>query len=345
MKMRRSLKRFLGLLLLLLLLVGGAWTGVWYVVSGRLIAHASAWEEARRAEGWTIRHDPPRRTGWPMAAAVAFDHLSVSGGRAYLPGGLSWTAASLTVALDIRHFNALSFAVSGRQSLGFAGHPPLTFQAKRMRGQAALLPGDRLGVVQMDAEGVLAAIPGARPEAASIGRLDAAMRYDGTAAAQGQALALAAEFHDIHLPPSHLAALGDAPLLAVDLAFSGPVPAHAAQSSAEANAAAWRRAGGRMTLNRFRLVQGPLTLAAQGRFGLDTAGRAEGQAQLRAEGMAPALTRLAARHVMTAAEARSMTAMLGLIDQAKGGQASALPVTLHDGIVKLGPIPLLRLEP
>jgi len=351
MKMRRRLKRFLGLLLLLLLLVGGAWTGVWYVVSGRLIAHAAAWEEARRAEGWTIRHDPPRRTGWPMAAAIAFDHLSISGGRAYLPGGLSWTAASLTVALDIRHFNALSFTVSGRQSLGFAGHPPLTFQAKRMRGQAALLPGDRLGLVQMDAEGVLAAIPGAhRPEAASIGRLDAALRYDGTATAQGQAMAFAAEGHDIHLPPSHLAALGDAPLLAVDLAFSGPVPPHAAQSSAEANAAAWRRAGGSMTINRFRLVQGPLRLTAQGRFDLDTAGRPEGQGQLRAEGVAPALSRLAARHVMTASEARAMTAMLSLLDQAERGQAdggagAALPLALHDGIVKLGPIPLLRLEP
>lgn len=346
MKTRRSLKRFLVLLLLVLLVMGGVWTGVWYVVSGQLIAQAAAWEEARQAEGWTIRHAPPRRTGWPMAASVAFDDLSVSGGRAYVPGGVTWTAGSLTVGRDVRHLNALSFTVSGRQSLARAGRAPLVFQARRMRAQAELRPGGGIGLVQAAAEGVLAAVPGPRaPQAAEIGRLAAAARFDGTAGPGAAALALAAEFHDITLPPSHLAALGNPSLLAFDLSLSGPVPAQAPQSSAEANAAAWQRAGGAMTLNDFRLVQGPLTLAGQGRFTLDTAGRVQAEATVRAKGTAPALARLAARQVMTAAEARAMTAMLDLFAQAHGGDGAGLPVSLHDGNVNLGPIPLLRLRP
>lgn len=347
MKTRRSLKRFLILLVLLLVVVAAGWTGAWYVVSGRLIAHEAAWEEARRAEGWTIRHDAPRRTGWPMAAGVAFDDLSVSGGQAYLPGGLAWTATSLTLALDIRHPNELSLAVSGRQSLSLAGRPPLAFQARRMRGAAALLPGDRLGLMQGEAEGVLAAVPvGGKPAAASIARLALAAQFDGGAGAGAPALLLAGELHGIHLPPSHIAALGNPAQLAFDLAFSGPVPARAAQSSAEANAAAWSRAGGRMTLRRFHLQDGPLTLEAEGGFALDADLQIGGQVQARAQGLDQTLTRLAEAGVMTAPEARSMAAMFGLLAHATGqGAALALPVSLHDGKVSLGPIPLLHLRP
>ncbi|GAB0118360.1 DUF2125 domain-containing protein [Acidisoma sp. 7E03] len=346
MKMRRSLKRFLVLLLLVLLVMGGVWTGVWYVVSGQLITQAAAWEAARQAEGWTIRHAAPRRTGWPMAASVTFDDLSVSGGRAYLPGGFTWTAASLTVGRDIRHLDALSFTVTGRQSLARAGGAPLVFQARRMRAQAALRPDGGIGLIQAAAEGVLAAASGPHgPQAAELGQLAAAARFDGTAGPGTAALTLAAELHDLRLPPSHLAALGDASLLAFDVSLSGPVPARAAQSSAEANAAAWRRAGGGMVLNRFRLVQGPLRLDARGRFGLDDSGRLQAETQVQAEGVEPALTRLAARHVMTAAEAHAMAGMLALMTQAQGGDGFGLPVSLHDGNVNLGPIPLLRLRP
>lgn len=345
MKKRRSLKRFLVLFVLLLVLAGAAWTGVWYVVSGRLISHVLAWEQARQAEGWTIRHDPPRRTGWPMAAGVALGTVSLSGGGAYLPGGVTWSAASVTLALDIRHPNDLSLAVSGRQTLGLGGGQPLVFQASRFTGQAALLPGDRLGLIQVAAEDLLAAVPGHTRRPASIARLAAALRFDGTADAKTPALTVAAEFHDLHLPPSHMAALGDPSLLSFDLAVSGPLPPQAVSSSAAANGAAWARAGGRLTLNIFHLADGPLTLKAEGLFGLDSTLRPEGQVKVQARGLAPALDRLAAKHVMTVPEARAMVAMLGLLTHATGSDTVTVPVTLHDGDVNLGPIPLLRLRP
>lgn len=348
MKKRRSLKRFLLLFMLLLVLAGGGWTGVWYVVSGRLISHVLAWEQARQEEGWTIRHDPPRRTGWPMAAGVTLGNVSLSGGSAYVPGGMTWGAGALTLALDIRHPNDLSLAVSGRQTLGLGQNRPLLFQARRFTGQAALLPGDRLGLMQFAAEDLLAAVPGqnqkqVRP--ASIGRLAGALRFDGAAGAGQPALAMAAEFHDIHLPPSHMAALGDPSLLSFDLAFSGPLPPQAASGSAVANGAAWARAGGHLTLNRFHLADGPLTLDAQGLFGLDPTLLPDGQAKIQARGLALALDRLAAKHVMTVPEARAMIAMLDLLTPASGSGVLTAPVTLHDGDVNLGPIPLLRLRP
>jgi len=350
MKKRRSLKRFLVLLILLLLVAGGAWTGIWYIVSGRLITHVLAWEQARQAEGWTIRHDPPRRTGWPMAAGVALANVSLSGGSAYVPGGMRWAAGSITLALDIRHPNALSLAVTGRQVLTIDSGQPLAFQAKRFTGQAALLPGDRVGLMQFAAEDLLAAVPGQDPHQgqvrpASIARLAAALRFHAAADAKAPALAVAAEFHDIRLPPSHMAALGNPSLLAFDLAFSGPVPVQAAAASAAKNGAAWVRAGGSMTLNRFHLADGPLTLDAQGLFGLDSSLRPEGQVTVQARGLGPTLDRLAARHVMTVPEARAMIAVLGILTPASGTGVLAAPVTLHDGDVNLGPIPLLRLRP
>ena len=198
MKKRRSLKRFLVVLLLLLAVAGAAWTGLWYLVSGRLIAHVLTWEEARRAEGWTISHAPPRRAGWPMAAGVRLAGLSVSGGRAYLPGGVTWTAGGLTLALDIRHPNALFLGATGRQSLVLGQGPALTFQAKRFTGRAALLAGDRLGLMQFEVRGLLAGWPtGAGRKPVAIHHLAAAVRVDGGADAAGEAVALAAELHGI----------------------------------------------------------------------------------------------------------------------------------------------------
>jgi len=200
--------------------------------------------------------------------------------------------------------------------------------------------------MQFAAEDLLAAVPGQGPaRPASIARLAAALRFDAAADARKPALAVSAEFHNIRLPPSHMAALGDPSLLSFDFTVSGPVPAAASGAPAQQSRDAWARAGGRVTLNRFHLADGPLTLDAQGLFGLDSGLRPQGQATVQAHGLPAALDRLAAKHVMTVPEARAMIGMLAILTHPSGTRVLTAPVTLHDGDVNLGPIPLLRLRP
>ena len=344
MKTRRRFRRFL--LVLLLLLIGGAgvWTALWYNISGRLIGQVQAYEAARRAEGWTISHDAPVRTGWPMAAGVRLGHLSVSGGGAYVPGGMGWTAGTLVLALDIRHPHSLYIGISGRQSLTLGGAAPVPFQAQRMTGEAGFHSGWRLGLMQISADGILAAVPAKGGAGSlSISSMAAALRLDPAAGPGGEALGVAAEAEGIHIPPSHMAALGDVSRLAFDITASGPWPAASPKGNALASAGAWQAAGGTLRLNQFSLAAGPLRFTGQGVFRLDPQLRPDGLMTAEASGLVPMVKQLAARHLMTAHQARAAAAVLGVLIRPAGAKSLAAPLSLHDGIVGLGPIPLFRL--
>jgi len=79
MSKRRRLRRFLAILILLLILSAVGWTAIWYAAAGRVAADVMTWEQQRRAEGWTITQGPPRRSGWPMAAGVTLPGIRISG--------------------------------------------------------------------------------------------------------------------------------------------------------------------------------------------------------------------------------------------------------------------------
>ncbi|GAB0113697.1 DUF2125 domain-containing protein [Acidisoma sp. C75] len=345
MTTRRRFRRFFLLLLLLALAFGGIWTALWYNVSGRLMGQIASFEAARRAEGWRISHDAPVRTGWPMAAGVRLGHLVVSGGGAYLPGGIGWTAAGLTVALDIRHPHSLYLGLAGRQSLAIGGAAPIRFQAAHMAGEAAFGPGWTLGLTQISAESILAAVPaqgGLKP--LSIARMAAALRLDRGAPASGTAVAFAGQLEGAQLPPSHMAALGTVGRLGVDFVLSGPWPAEAARQDAAQNARRWAAAGGSLTLHRAVLEAGPLHLTAAGSLHLDAALRPAGLLSLEVSGLGQSLKLLAARKVMTQNQARAMAAVLAVLRQpAAPGNAIALPLSLQGGVAGIGPVPLWRL--
>jgi hypothetical protein len=344
MKTRRRFRRFL--LVLLLLLIGGAgiWTALWYNISGRLISQVAAFEAARRAEGWTISHDAPVRTGWPMAAGVRLGHLSVSGGRAYWPGGMGWTAGKLTIALDIRHPHSLYIGISGRQTVSLGGRAPIPFQAQHMAGEAAFQSGWQLGLMQISADGILAAVPAKGGAGSlSISSMAAALRLDPAAGPAGEALGVAAEAAGVHIPPSHMAALGDVSRFAFDVTASGPWPAASAKADAFGSARAWAAAGGTLRLNRFELAAGPLRLGGQGVFRLDPHLMPDGLITAKASGLVPAVRLLAAKHIMTAHQARAAAAVLGVLIRPAGATSLTAPLSLHGGIVSLGPVPLLHL--
>jgi hypothetical protein len=346
MSKRRRYRRSLAVLILLLILLVGSWTGVWYVVAGRLSANVLAWEQQQRANGWTITHGPPRRSGWPMAAGVTLPRIEVSGGAQYLPGGFAWQAGSLRLAVDIRHLRELYWGVAGRQTVTVGHGPAVPFQATTFAGQVALSPGERPGLLQLHATGLIAAIRGADgpPQPLSIATLDAALAADATADATGNALVLAATMTGVGLPPHVLPGLGRSlRSLSFDTAVSGPVPAEAPAPGMPAPAAAWRKAGGTLALRALHLADGPLTVDGQGRFQLDAFLRPEGTVALRLAGLDETVNRLAENGTFTRPEATAIRAVLGLMMRPSGGDVLEAPLTLRDGVLGLGAIPLIRL--
>lgn len=314
-KRRRFRRAFLVLILLLLVLAGG-WTGVWYLLAGRLADRLALWDQQAQAAGFTIHHDAPVRTGWPMAAGIRLTHVTVQADDATLPGGVTWQAAQVTLARDIRHAGDLFIGVDGRQSLAIGARAPIAFQAKKMAALAAMLPSGGLGLIQGSATAILVAWPAGpgRVQPVSISAMAAALQ------SQGDATVIAAQLHDIGLPPSHMAALGTPSLLAFDGVIAG--------SAAER----------RLDLRTFTLADGPLTLKAAGQFTQAAGLRPQGSLAVTATGFDQALLKLAAAKVMTAAEARAMTAVASLVMPPN----HPATLTLHDQHVSLGPIPLFR---
>ena len=348
MSKRRSYRRFLAVLILLLILVAGGWTAFWYAAAGRVAADIMAWEQQRRAEGWTIAHGTPRRSGWPMAAGVTLPGIRVSGGGQYLPGGVVWQAESLRFAVDVRHLDKLYWGVTGRQTVTVGRGPAIPFQATTFAGQVALTPGDRPRLFQLHAAGLIAAVASATgaPQALSVATLDAAETADGRADATANALAVAATMSRVVLPSHLLPWFGGSPKsLSFDVALSGPVanaPDTAAPNPTRL-ATAWRNAGGSIALRALHLATGPLTVDGQGRFQLDPFLRAEGTVDLRLTGLDGMIARLAENGTLTGPEARAIRAMLGLMMRPTGGDELVAPVNLREGVVRLGAIPLLRL--
>ena len=355
MSKRRRYRRFLAVLILVLILLAAGWTAVWYVMAGRLAANVMAWERQQRAEGWTITHDAPRRTGWPMAAGVTRPGSRGTGGADYLPGGVAWQADSLTLAVDVRHLGDLYWGVTGRQTVTVGGGTAIPFQATTFAGQVALSSGSRPRLFQLHAAGLIAAITQAQggPEPLSVATLDAAELADGSADATGNALVVAAAMTGVRLPlhlvPHLLAGLGRSlQSLSFDTAVAGPImPQGATPQGATPHPAAlatsWRNAGGSLALRAFHLADGPLTADGQGRFQLDAFLRPEGTVALHLDGLDEVMDRLAENGTLTQPEARAIRAVLGLMMRPAGGDALEAPVSLRDGVVSLGAIPLLRL--
>jgi hypothetical protein len=359
MNKRRRLRRSLAALIPLTILLAAGWTGVWYVVAGRVSDHVMAWEQQRRGEGWTITHGAPRRSGWPMAAGVTLPGITISGGARYLPGGLAWQAGALTIALDIRHLDALYLGVAGRQTLRIAGGAVIPFQAATFDGQVALTPdahrggahpgGAHPGLLQLHASDLIAAVTAAdgTRKPISISGLDAAVLADASADAGGNALVLAATITGVPLPPHLLpGAWRNLRRLAFDVAVSGPVPAapQPAELGPDATETAWRNAGGTLALRAFHLADGPLTLDAQGQFRLDDFLRPEGTAILHVTGLDELMKALADNRTLTRPEARAIRAMLGLMMGPLGQDGLDAPLSLRGGVVSLGAIPLIRLK-
>lgn len=187
-------RKWLTLLLLLILLAGGAGFG-WHVATERMERGLLAWAEARRAEGWQVTHAPPVRGlhGWRPALAVA-------GVEAVSPLGPGLRAGTARLLLDPIQPSQLRILLEGPLALRSAG-AWLPFEARGVEGFAALdgrdllwnidelsaprlaarrlalrwreghaqvtADGARLGTIQLDSLALLARVEGsfASPEA------------------------------------------------------------------------------------------------------------------------------------------------------------------------------------
>jgi hypothetical protein len=137
-------RKWWAFLLLALILAGGGLYWTWQEATSRLEVELARWTEARRAEGWQVRHAPPERAGFPVGAVLNLSELSVRA-----PNGVGWQSAGATLGLFPQDHRQLRLELTGAQQL-ILPRRAMPVQSRslvarlRLDGQGGTLEGDGL---------------------------------------------------------------------------------------------------------------------------------------------------------------------------------------------------------
>ncbi|GHD41290.1 hypothetical protein GCM10017083_05530 [Thalassobaculum fulvum] len=326
-------------------LLAAGWTIAWQLVALRVEAAVTGWIDQRRALGDRIEHGPPALGGFPFTVDVTMRQVHwtredgptllaaaapelvastpvwdpfrvavrpVGGGRASAAG--SW--GSVTADAD----EALAVVTLGRRA---PDRVDVTLRNIELTG-----PG---GVVWAHVAAFDAVVdPTPEAESGAIAAVPATLDVSGTATGIRPAGAEALPFEGPAAVSWRAALRGD-----VDPAAGLP------------GLAMWRDAGGVIDVQYLSVSWPPIDLVGDGTVALDAAMRPEGAGVAEVQGIGEALDRLVAKGRMKPADA----ALLKLAAIAAGepaadgrGQRVKAPVTVQDGTVRVGRIPVAKVR-
>lgn len=318
----------------------------WRWATERLESGFATWAAARRTEGWTVRADPPRRGGWPLATVLTIPRFAVAGGQPDIPGGLAWSVDRLTLTVALLHPHSLSIGADGQQRLRLGAWPEIPYTADRLRAEVPLEPGLPTHSAELDGAGLRAGLP-TGPDAA--GALTAGrLRFHldrRPAAPQGEpALAVSGTVEDVRLPLDLTWTLGGRiASLALDGALDGPLPRRPGLAR---RAVAWRDGGGSLEIQRLALDWGPLALTGSATMALDAQLQPMGTGTARIVGYAETLDALAGAGAIrpgVATAAKAVAALIASPAEAGGPAAIEVPLTLQGRTLLIRQIPLARM--
>jgi hypothetical protein len=319
--------------------------GAWLWLGERLRGGLEAWVAARRAEGWTVSHGVPARSGWPWRVALRVPAPRLA------KEGLGWQAETLDIALDGPWLDRLRLTPGGAQALhGPDLALPLAGEALALTVTLAADPLTGLPrETHLNARALHLRLPAGPqaleaaaatlvPDAAGTGPPGLVLRGALTIPAAGAARP--AQGPD----PAQPTAPPAAAMLAFDLRLSGPLGVGAGRPPA-AWAASWRDAGGELAVRSLSLRWGEATAQLVGRLRLDEALQPAGAGRLAILRAAAALEAAAEAGLIGRGEAALAGGLLWLQQRpaAEGPPRVELPVVLQRRSLSLGGLPLGRL--
>lgn len=316
----------------------------WVWAASQVEDAIAGWAEAQRARGYAVAYRGPALGGFPFTLSARLEAPSVEA-----PAGWRWSGD----------------AIVGRGAIW----APLTLDLELPRAQQvrAVWRGRdrRLAVSAADGRGAVRFRTDGEIDSASLRIADLAVRgetgwsaraagldYDLTTmpapsdrAADPPRVAIEGAAREVMLPEIAGSPFGETlQHLGVSAEIVGRVP----PGDPALALAAWRDRGGRVAVRGLDLRWGPIEIAAQGTAVLDALLRPEGVFDARIRGLPEALDALAKRGKIEsgAVFALKMTAIaLSETEPGNGRPVVALPITLRDGLVYLGPVAIFPIGP
>jgi hypothetical protein len=319
----------------------------WHIAERNLENGFASWLAGQQASGWVTTAGKPVRGGWPLAATLTVPEVSLKGGDADIPGGLTWSADRLELRVALLRPWLLDIAGEGMERLRLADGPEIPFTADHMHITMPLQTGGAAArSTEFAAKNLRAGMPMGNDATAgmTIGLLRLHLDFRQTAQSGEPALAFSLHAEEIGPPPGIARALGPRIAdLTVKGALDGPVP-HA-RALAE-RAAAWRDGGGTLEIQQLALNWGPLNLNASATLALDEQLQPMGAGNAHVVGYAETLDALAAHNVVSKSAATAAKAVLSLLAHSPddGGPPDVdVPLTLQYRTLSMRQVPLVRL--
>ena len=323
------------------LLLFAAVSGYWFWASRNVVAAVERWAEKRRGEGYEISFAAPESGGYPLAVSTALGDPVIR-----RPDGWRWQGPPVTGRARLWSPNRIAVTASGRHWLSRAETgPSATFEG---RADQALTELAFDGDGTLDA--VLARITGLAVEnpvsgrvavatlAADYGPFDTGFHGDPE-------IPLKAEVSGIDLPAALAKPFGRRVSRA---GLEGILNRRAPFAWTPEVLEAWRKAGGKLDVERLHLTWGPIEFAAKGTVTLDRELRPLGAFEARVIGLRASLGALSAAGVIPPDQGVALQLLLLALESEKDSQGRTVlkvPFSAQQGSLFLGPIPLLELGP
>jgi hypothetical protein len=345
--MRR--KRLIALAVLPALLLAGDFF-YWQLAVERLQAGIENWIIGARAEGWDIRHGAVTTGGWPNAATLRVENLTIAtSGWAGMSIGAShlrdieWGSDTITFRIGLVRPDTMEVTPQGLHPLRLNAGPPIPVSAGDIRLRLTQKPHMPPSTMNIEADTLAGAIPGFGQVTAGHLSGHADLRLD---AGRDQAVVLfSMSAQPLTLPDGMHWDLGpEIDELAVEGVLNGPLPLQG-QSLAE-RATSWRDAGGSLELHRLAIRWGQARLDATATLALDEDLQPMGAGTGKITGYGAALDALAAKAVLSRSAAQAAKAVLSLLATTPDdGQPEEVevPLTLQFRTLSVRQVPLVRL--
>ncbi|MCQ8240960.1 DUF2125 domain-containing protein [Rhizosaccharibacter radicis] len=331
---------------------------------------------AARAAGWDVAAQAGTRGGWPLRATLTLMRPHLRGHPAGLPTTVTWVGEELAIGLSPLHPDRLSLMPRGTQALAVEtpGAPAaaVRFWGSEIALHVARHMPDAKGAATLDARALHLAVAGpvaatGPDDVATLAGLSGRVSWNLSATRADTALGISLDGRGLSLPPSIPwvpdRVIGTA---AIRVAFTGPARRDAVSAERKTDswdAGAWAAGGGRLLIQELSAGWGNGNGASLSGTASPTAdGALDGRFTLMLSGADRTIERMSRENRIEPGTAMAARAVLGLIQRARdsgeadrGGTAPVpagarpaaddkmfLPLTLRDGMLRLGQIPLAR---
>lgn len=327
----------------LLVILAAGYAAVWGIAAQRVPAGLDRLAEDIARHGGSADWQTMQVSGFPFSVTVTAEQVALT-----LPDGLRWQADRLVARARPWRWQVVDLTLGEDQRVD--GPPHMPFVASASGGEGAIHLNARAQPVA--AELTLRAFsligapgPGDLPLDLGIAQVTLGVEQDPP---RSGPLTVRFDAQGIDLPQDLPLPLGPRiDRMAVAVTTTPPPPMVVSAPALRA----WQEAGGRVTLADLLLHWSDLRLSGTGEGGLDTALQPQGRLDLEIRGLREGVMALTESGMLSPRDAAVAMGGIGLLTGAGGAGADgaerpvALPLTLSDGIVRLGPLPLGRVPP